>query len=290
MKTLVPRPSPRRPATLVPPGHRRRLSPPAGRLLALQRAAGNRALQDCLLARHAAGPPAGALAGGQRESPSPEESEEIQGGEGSPFQSTLPYREATELSDCIRIMGDPAYCENQLFGTPIPSGPRLVKRTTVGPRDNGCGGFRWGTIFSIANATAATNGFVVQKLQFDLQRTNCDGTSNNFQKTYWEAWQVRGGVVFIGTSASRHDSDGVGDNFQVPSTAGRGVNREEGNAKFIPNYTAPLSWGRIPEAGSLPATTAEPAGWSEAGAFRRVIQSRFNCCGGKTETQFFSVG
>jgi hypothetical protein len=70
----------------------------------------------------------------------------------------------------------------------------------------------------------------------------------------------------------------------VPATPSqKGVNREEGKAKFMPDYKAPASWGKIPEAGSLPATETEPAGWTDAGNIDRDIISTFDCCG-KTPT------
>jgi len=69
------------------------------------------------------------------------------------------------------------------------------------------------------------------------------------------------------------------DTFQVPSTPNqRGINYEEGKAKFIPNYTEPSSWGTVPEARSLPATETRPAGWSNTGVIDRFIASAFNCC------------
>lgn len=183
--------------------------------------------------------------------------------------------------------------------TPVPAQapavpaatPTLAKRTTLGPTNDGCGGFDWGTIFSIDNATGSTKGFVVQKIVFNLQRDVCAGGTNNFSTTYWEAWEVRGGVVYIGTSAARHDSDGVGDRFRVPATIDhKGSNSLVGVAKFMPNYTAPTTWGSVPAAGSLPATTTAPAGWSDSGGIRRTVSNTFDCCNRSDLGDFNTTG
>jgi hypothetical protein len=161
-----------------------------------------------------------------------------------------------------------------------PKVATLAHRTTSGPTDEGCGGYTWATQWSVDNATNATNGFVVQKLIFDLQRQICAGGTDNFAKTYWEAWEVRSGQVYIGTSANRHNAD----TFHVAGTPDeKGVNIEEGYAKYIDGYTAPTSWGNVPEAGDLPATTVEPAGWSNDGTYHRKIKTEFDCCPPKNE-------
>ncbi len=164
-------------------------------------------------------------------------------------------------------------------GSSTPATPTLKRTVTTQPVSFGCGGFNMAAIFSVDNATSSTNGFIVQKVTFNLNREKCAGGNSNFSKTYWEAWQVRNGIAYIGTSSARHDSDGRGDNFQVPSAPShKGVNYLEGKAKYIDGYTEPNSWGNIPEAGSLPATTSQPAGWTDAGTIHRWIKSEFNCC------------
>jgi hypothetical protein len=126
-------------------------------------------------------------------------------------------------------------------------------------------------------ATAANNGFVVQKVRFNHQREICGGGRDDFTKTYWEAWQVRNGDIFVGTSASRHRAD----TFSTPGTPGeRGTTFEEGNARYIEGYTLPFTWGTVPEAGSLPATTSPPLGWFDAGTIHRSVNITFDCCKG----------
>lgn len=160
--------------------------------------------------------------------------------------------------------------------------------STVAPKTNlGCGGFRWGVKWGLTKTDASTNGFVVQKLTFDLKREKCAGGRNDFAKIYWEAWQVRKGKIYIGTSKSLHNAD----TFQVPpAPSQKGVNFEEGRAKYIDGYTAPLSWGHVPEALSLPSTTAKPAGWSDSGTTQRWLKNEFDCCAGKTKSKLTSKG
>jgi hypothetical protein len=156
---------------------------------------------------------------------------------------------------------------------------QAARTVTIAPKSMGCGGYDMGAIFSVAG-TAPLNGYVVQKIHFDQKRSQCSvPDSDVFQKTYWEAWQVRDGVVYIGTSTARHDSDGVGDRFRAsPRLDRRGYQFCEGWAKYIDGYTEPSSWGHIPEAGSLPSTTSAPTSWSDEGTIYRNIRSEFDCC------------
>lgn len=168
------------------------------------------------------------------------------------------------------------------------SRPRLGY-TTVTPRQDsgGCGGYVWAVRWTLDGADATTNGFIVQRLTFRIRQRDCNGARQNWDKEYWEAWEVRGGQIFVGTSSSPHQAD----TFRYPSRPGRrGRNVEIGRAKFIPGYTAPHSWGNVPEAGSLPATTSRPAGWSNSGALTRSIRSRFDCCDGRTRTRVTGSG
>ena len=171
---------------------------------------------------------------------------------------------------------------------PAPAPPvTLTHTTTTAPVSTGCGGFTGAGRWGLSGASASTNGFVVQKLTFDLKRENCTGARNDFAKTYWEAWEVRSGTIYIGTSADTHNAD----TFRVGSTAShKGLNLEEGYAKYIDGYTAPNSWGNVPEALSLPSTTSSPAGWSDAGTIHRWLRSDFDCCDGHNTATFTSGG
>jgi len=178
-----------------------------------------------------------------------------------------------------RCPGKPAPAVDASGG---PGGATLSRSVTIAPTSTGCGGYDMGAIFSVSGGTAPLNGFVVQRIKFDQRRELCGpGALETFQKDYWEAWEVRAGVVYIGTSTSRHDSDGVGDRFRAPSRPSRkGYQFVEGHAKYIHGYQEPRTWGNETEAGSLPATTKPPKGWTDGGAIDRWIRNDFDCCGG----------
>jgi hypothetical protein len=159
--------------------------------------------------------------------------------------------------------------------------------TVTAPKNKGCGGFRDQVRWSLDGADESTQGFVVQKVTFDLVREKCDGGDANLQITYWEAWQVRDGEVFIGTSESRHNAD----TFNVPSKPDhKGSCYEAGWAKFMPDYEAPNSWGNVPMARALPSTTSEPDKWSDSGTSHRYMRNTFDCCGQSDLGEFESGG
>jgi hypothetical protein len=166
-------------------------------------------------------------------------------------------------------------------------GPTLTYSTVTPRTVTNCGGYTYAAQWGLNGASATTNGFVVQKLRFDLKREICAGGRDDFAKTYWEAWQVRNGNIFVGTSTTPHRAD----TFSVGATPGeKGVNLEEGNARFIEGYTEPLTWGRVPEARDLPATTTAPAGWSDTGTVHRSVRVAFDCCSGTDPGQISGDG
>ena len=87
--------------------------------------------------------------------------------------------------------------------------------TVTAPTNQGCGGFRSQVRWGLDGANENTDGFVVQKVTFDLARERCGGGDSNFQTTYWEAWEVRKGNIYVGTSESRHNAD----TFNVPPSS-----------------------------------------------------------------------
>ena len=164
---------------------------------------------------------------------------------------------------------------------------KLSYATKSAPKALDCGGFHSQIKWGIDGINEKTAGFVVQKVTFSLKRKKCSGEDNDFIKTYWEAWQVREGKIYIGTSESLHGSD----TFRVPPSPDHGgKNYEAGAAKFMPNYEAPNTWGNVPEALSLPSTASEPDGWSDSGTLKRYMRNTFNCCDGATDSKFESDG
>jgi hypothetical protein len=162
--------------------------------------------------------------------------------------------------------------------------------TKEAPVDLGCGGYRAKRQWSIDNGGVGTNGFVVQKVNFNTSQLKCDGADDTTAVTpvYWEAWQVRDGKVFIGTTNDPH----VADTFSHSRKPNhKGKNAEKGAAKYIDGYTEPTKWGHdAPEAGALPTTTSQPAGWSDSGTITCSISETFDCCDGKDEKKLESAG
>lgn len=186
---------------------------------------------------------------------------------------TLPYREATNLLECMRIMGDEAYCRQTVLGEAPGLAPpqAILQKTTVsGPSTRNNGGFSWGSRWSLQNATASTNGWIVQHVAVTQNVTDAAGTAvvtgqggfgglSTSWYPLWEGWQVRGGQVFIGGGNSPHGADtyaqaAVGANTQ-------GTTSIAGRANFYPNLTLPVSFTvrNAAPAWALPVTNTDPA-------------------------------
>ena len=138
------------------------------------------------------------------------------------------------------------------------------------------GDYDWRVEFILKNASESTNGFIVQKVNFGSDTTTCDGKPTNDSAIWWEAWQVRNGKIFSGTSDVRLS---LGDQFTSSNTRGtKGTIWHRSETKFMPGYQEPLKWGRFKMAGSLPATTIQPPGWSWVGTLQRSIQVVYDSC------------
>lgn len=155
------------------------------------------------------------------------------------------------------------------------------------PTQSTYGGYNWKIAWGLSGAGANTEGFVVQKIH-DYQSTGrCTGGAGTAESelTYWEAWQVQGGKVL-----NLYGLPGT-DSFSVqPGNDRFGMVFQEGFAKFMPNYTAPLQWGSLPVAGATWATLEQPAGWSDAGTLHRSARAEFNCCHGASHTNLITTG
>jgi hypothetical protein len=152
-----------------------------------------------------------------------------------------------------------------------------LKKTTVSPlQTQKNGGFNWGVRWSIDNATPSTTGWIVQHV---VVRHNVEawhppllqgatmpivpgqggygGLSASWYPL-WEAWQVRGGAVFVGGSASPHNADTYGQNPVGPNT--KGTTEVAGRADFYPNLTLPGAFTvrNAAPAWALPVTNTNP--------------------------------
>jgi len=136
------------------------------------------------------------------------------------------------------------------------------------------GDYNWPTEFVLQNADRSTNGFIVQKVMIGFESADSSVPSEHVH--YWEAWRVMYGRVFQGLSKTLLSA---GDAAKSTGTRGsRGTEWHRFEAKFMPDYTEPEKWstGVVKEAGPLPATSAQPPGWSSIGTARRAITVDFD--------------
>lgn len=138
-------------------------------------------------------------------------------------------------------------------GKKKPKQPKL-KMTTVRPVTTGnCGLYDFAVKWSIDNATSSTQGWVVQHVTSPFNIKGC----NNVAKTdaevkalsggwdpanypFYEAWQVRNGQVYVGSSVQPHSADshswpGTGDGTKGSKTF-------TGHVDFYQNLTLPKSY------------------------------------------------
>lgn len=165
-----------------------------------------------------------------------------------------------------------------------PSSVALTAHDTF-REDLGCGGFNQQIEWRLNNANKNTYGYIVQKVILEQKKRQCTGQDTSFKTVYWEAWKVVEGRPsgFLGWLGI----GGFYDTFSsLPSRNHFGTKITEGYAKFIPNYTAPDTWGNVSEAGDLLSTKNEPPGWSDSGTIHRILTAQFDCCDGKSNSEF----
>ncbi len=151
--------------------------------------------------------------------------------------------------------------------------------TAQAPVQGQCGDFRWQIKWQLNGATEQTNGFIVQKVKQVSLSQKCDDSPDDVFNIYWEAWQVKNGKIMSGLS----ERESLGDEFVWSNTNGsKGSTYVAGSAKFMAGYNEPFKWGHLKEAGPLPATTSQPAGWTESGSkYRFVGIPDYFCCEGQ---------
>jgi len=192
-------------------------------------------------------------------------------------------------------------------GPAAASSPRLKKTTVraVSTRNNG--GFSWGVRWSIDNATTSTNGWIVQHV---VVRQNVEawypplrpgntlpivpgeGGYGGLRASWyplWEAWQVRGGQVFVGGSTSPHNADTYGQGPVGADTKGK--TEVIGRADFYPNLTLPASFtvrNRAP-AWALPVTNTDPNLSGGTGVLDHNLTATWDGVGGTGATTATTV-
>lgn len=131
------------------------------------------------------------------------------------------------------------------------------------------------------------NGWVVQHVKFQGAIQNAGGpvAAKNSGLEYWEGWQVRNGNVFIGSSASAHQSD----TFRTISEGAKTKGQVEiiGKVAFLEGYDlAEPPWGHtVAAAGALPTMTAAPDGWADGSAQNHTLRVDYDDIAGTPQTQ-----
>ena len=192
--------------------------------------------------------------------------------------------------------------------TPPAASTPLLKKTTVSAlATQNNGGFSWGVRWSIGNATSSTNGWVVQHV---LVRQNVEawhppllpgvtmpivpgqspwgGLSTSWYPL-WEAWQVRGGAVFVGGSTAAHNADTYGQPAVGANT--KGTTAIVGQADFYPNLTLPAAFTvrNAAPAWALPVTNTDPALSGGTGALDHNLTATWDGVGGTGATTATTV-
>ncbi|GIG22490.1 hypothetical protein Cch01nite_32140 [Cellulomonas chitinilytica] len=163
--------------------------------------------------------------------------------------------------------------------------PTLAKTTVSGPTAHPFGSFSWGSRWSINNGAGA-NGFVVQHVRwvFDVKdaanaavdapaRLGIDPAWTDFS----EAWQVRNGAVFVGTTTSPHSADtyanpGLGDGT-------KGSLSILGTADYhaIPSLPSSFAVRNAAPAWALPVVAGDAGLPGGTGALQHNITATWDC-------------
>ncbi len=171
--------------------------------------------------------------------------------------------------------------------------PTLSFSTVVGPNAFDCGGFRWGAQWSVNGATDTTNGWVVQKVEINVNVKDADdndvdiaakGSLNTSWYPLWEAWQVREGVVYIGRLKSTHNADTYGSPAVGEGT--KGSLQVKGTAEYYDDLTLPASFtvSSAAPTWALPATKSTPTLTGGTGSLDHSLTATWDCTTGTDKT------
>jgi hypothetical protein len=207
--------------------------------------------------------------------------------------------EAGSEAEFIESTGKDAGADPMSKDGGAPSGPHLKKTSgTVTSGNNGQ--FSWPATWSIENATSTTAGWVVQRVGVTQAVTDSAGAAvvpgqggfGGLRTSWyplWEAWEVRGGNVFVGRSTARH----VADTFGQPAVGAntRGTTSIVGSADFYPGLALPAAFVETNAAPTwaLPATTTDPALTGGTGVVAHNLTAVWDGVGGTGATTVTTV-
>ncbi|MCZ7385144.1 MAG: DUF4157 domain-containing protein [Candidatus Methanoperedens sp.] len=169
-----------------------------------------------------------------------------------------------------------------------PSPPVLKKRTVSGPIDTDCGGSSWGVQWYLDNP-GTTDGFIVQHVSEVYAIKDCSNkpidvkahTGGNLDPSwgpFWEAWEVRTGKVYVGTTTSLHNADTFGTSAFGNNT--KGSYSIFGKAEYYPGLKLSSNFNvtNNAPAWSLPYTKTNPNLNGGTGSLDHNLTASWNCC------------
>lgn len=212
-------------------------------------------------------------------------------GTGLDHGGTLPYREATELAECVRIMGDESYCRQTVLGEApgmaAASKPTLQKSTVSGPTPSDCGGFKWIVQWKL-DQPSTQGGWVIQKVEMPDDAKDCSDKLVDRKKVggfqpdwfpFWEAWPINKNQK-VTTYAEGGDLED--DTFSEPSVGSdsKGPATLKGTPEFYEGLTLPPSFKvtNKPPTGILPTTKSAPTLTGGTGSISHSITAAWDCC------------
>lgn len=134
---------------------------------------------------------------------------------------------------------------------------------------------------------AGKNGWVLQHVKFGgaIQDAAGPATRNNSDLEYWEGWEVRSGSVYVGSSASAHQTDTFRTTTEPANT--KGQIDITGKVAFVEGYgLSEPPWGHtVAAAMSLPTMTTAPTGWSDASAQDHTLTVNYDDIAKTPQTQ-----
>jgi hypothetical protein len=233
----------------------------AAAILALQRTAGNAAVQRMLTGK---GAPV----------PSDEESMVPVTGNGDGSTTASPETEPTTGKDTA-------------------AGPKLKKKNVRGPKAIDSGGFEWVVQWELDKATTK-GGWVVQKVELDHDVKTCDDKATDPGKKgglepgwypVWEAWPInKDRSVTTYAEGGDLDDDTYGS---PPLKDTKGSLTVRGTAEFYDGLTLPSSFKVTNKAPTwiLPATKSAPTLAGGTGSIAHDLTATWDGCGDDKKTK-----
>ncbi|MBD2773377.1 eCIS core domain-containing protein [Iningainema tapete] len=207
---------------------------------------------------------------------------DLLGGSQEGNGTTLPYQEANELLECIRIMGadNAAFCRDAVSQLPPNTLTRsaivILENGITSPTFNPCGQFTW----DVGWNTTGRNGFIVQEINNVYNTQNCNGTPNNTVRAtprYWEAWLVDGSGTVTPNVGSTND---IWRRPNRPNTRGNWSMTANVYWANSLDPAAHFSGGNVADAGILLSTTTRPTNLASS-LLTRKAGGTWDCCNGK---------